>query len=98
MWLPASGGDEFALLLDESGGEAEVSRVAERIGGDIRTPIDIGGELARVSASMGIAIARLVYETAEEILNHADAAMYRAKAAGKATHVIYSAEEFAARC
>ena len=38
---------------------------------------------------MGIAIARLVYESAEEILSHADAAMYRAKAAGKATHVIY---------
>ena len=92
------GGDEFALLLDESGGEAEVSSVAERIETDIRVPIDIDGSEAHVSASMGIAVARLVYETAEEILNHADTAMYRAKAAGKATYIIYSAEEFIARC
>jgi Amt family ammonium transporter len=86
------GGDEFALLLDESGGEADVSRVAQRLLKDIELPVEIDGREARVSASMGIAIARSVYESADEILNHADSAMYRAKAAGKATHVIYAAE------
>jgi diguanylate cyclase (GGDEF)-like protein len=83
------GGDEFALLLDESGDEDEVNGVAERIQASVREAIDIEGAPARVSASMGIAMATLVYETAEQILGHADEAMYRAKASGKSTHVIY---------
>ena len=83
------GGDEFAILLDESGGEAEVHRVAERIQAEIGEPIPIEGVHAQVSASMGVAIARQLHESAEDILGHADAAMYRAKAAGKATHVLF---------
>ena len=83
------GGDEFALLLDEIGGEDEVHGVAERIQAEICRPIDLDGIEAKVSASMGIAMAKLVYESADEILSHADEAMYAAKAAGKSTHVIY---------
>jgi diguanylate cyclase (GGDEF)-like protein/PAS domain S-box-containing protein len=88
------GGDEFALLLDESGGEDEVHGVAERIQTEVRRPICIendglDGVETRVSASMGIAMATLVYESADQILSHADEAMYAAKAAGKSTHVIY---------
>jgi len=85
------GGDEFALLLDESGGEEEVNGVADRIQMEIGKPIDLDGVSAKVSASMGIAMARLAYESVEEILGHADEAMYAAKALGKSTHVIYRA-------
>jgi len=44
-----------------------------------------------VSASMGIVIAQAQYETAEEMLGHADAAMYQAKAGGGGRHVAHRA-------
>ena len=87
------GGDEFALLLDESGNESEVAAIAGRIQAAIQQPINIfgtgDGAGARVRASLGIAIAVPVYESAEEILLHADSAMYAAKAAGGGHHVTY---------
>ena len=87
------GGDEFALLLDESGNESEVAAVAARIQAEIQQPIDIygtgDGAVARVRASLGIAIAVPVYESAEEILLHADSAMYAAKTSGGGRHVTY---------
>ncbi len=87
------GGDEFALLLDESGNESEVAAVAARIQAEIQQPIDIygtgHGPGARVRASLGIAIAVPVYESAEEILLHADSAMYMAKTSGGGHHVTY---------
>lgn len=81
------GGDEFALLLDESGSEAEVEAVAARIQAEIQEPID--GRAAYVTASMGIAIAVPDYESAEQIVRHADSAMYAAKTAGGGRHVTY---------
>jgi diguanylate cyclase (GGDEF)-like protein/PAS domain S-box-containing protein len=83
------GGDEFALLLDESGSEAEVEAVAARIQTEIQQAIAIDGVETRVKASMGIAIAQQGYESAEEILLHADSAMYAAKMQGGGRHVTY---------
>ena len=83
------GGDEFAMLLDESGTEAEVEAVAARIQAEIQEIILIDGAEAIVRASMGIAIAVPVYEAAEEILLHADSAMYAAKTSGGGRQVTY---------
>ena len=87
------GGDEFALLLDESGGEEQVEAVAARIQGEMRVPMNLhgaaGGSGTRVSASIGIALAKPEYESAEELVLHADAAMYLAKSAGGGRHVVY---------
>ena len=84
------GGDEFALLLDESAHVSEVVGIAERIQVEIQRVIQLEGNVARVSASIGIALATPEYETAERIMNDADAAMYQAKAGGKARHVIFT--------
>jgi len=87
------GGDEFALLLDESGSEMEVQAVADRIQAEIREPMMLEGggrqTEARLSASLGIAIAQPGYESAEEMLLHADSAMYVAKTQGGGRHVTY---------
>ena len=93
------GGDEFALLLDEIGeadGLVTVAAVAERIQCEIGMPVPLassmGGEqaLARVSASIGIAIGDLRYRSGEEMMRDADRAMYDAKTAGKARHTIFA--------
>ena len=83
------GGDEFALLLDESGTEAEVDRVAERIQAAICQPLKLEAGEAHVAASMGVAIARPGYTAAEELLSHADTAMYQAKTEGGGRHVVF---------
>jgi diguanylate cyclase (GGDEF)-like protein len=85
------GGDEFALLLDESGPRSDVDAVAARIQASIVQPMEIDGATTQVSASMGLVIAEARYATAEEMLQHADAAMYRAKAAGGGRHIVQEA-------
>lgn len=76
------GGDEFALLLDESGTESELQLLAGRLQAEIGEPFLWMGREARVGASIGIAKAGS-YATAEQMLSRADEAMYVAKNAGK---------------
>jgi diguanylate cyclase (GGDEF)-like protein len=77
------GGDEFALLVDETGAEGEMERVAKRLHEEIGRVIRVQGGEARVSVSIGIAQANDLYEDAAAMLRDADLAMYRAKNAGK---------------
>jgi diguanylate cyclase (GGDEF)-like protein/PAS domain S-box-containing protein len=83
------GGDEFALLLDESGSQTEVEAVAARIQAEMQQPVLLHGEETRLAASIGIALALPACESAEELLLHADSAMYSAKSAGGARHHTY---------
>ncbi|MFJ3106797.1 diguanylate cyclase domain-containing protein [Streptomyces sp. NPDC086835] len=79
------GGDEFAALLESEAGTcpARVRDAAERLLAALMKPYRIGDRDAIVSASIGIAVATPDI-TPEELLHHADRAMYEAKAAGKA--------------
>ncbi|WP_345712222.1 GGDEF domain-containing protein [Kineococcus glutinatus] len=77
------GGDEFAVLLpatDAASAAAAGRRVVEALG----APVRIGGERARIGASVGVAHSSDgAGGTADALLRRADAAMYAAKAAGK---------------
>lgn len=84
------GGDEFAMLLDESGGLEEIHRIAGRIQEEVQRPILLDGVAARVAASIGVALGTSEYTSGEEILRRADQAMYQAKSAGKARHVVFA--------
>jgi Amt family ammonium transporter len=86
------GGDEFALVLDEAGCMEDIESLAERIQNELQRPVDIGsGNEVFVSASIGIALGSPAYNDVEDILRDADAAMYRAKANGRARHEFFSA-------
>jgi diguanylate cyclase (GGDEF)-like protein/PAS domain S-box-containing protein len=76
-------GDEFGLLLDRVTDVDEVVLVAERIQHELKQPFSWEGCPLRISASIGIAVSTTGYDAAEQILEEADAAMYRAKAAGR---------------
>jgi diguanylate cyclase (GGDEF)-like protein/PAS domain S-box-containing protein len=82
-------GDEFAVLLDRVRNDDEAMTAADRILGELRRPIMLGGRSIVVGGSIGIALAAEHDATAEELLTQADAAMYAAKAAGKGRHAIY---------
>ena len=85
------GGDEFAILLDAVSDSA-VTWVVDRIQAELAEPITLGGRSTLLTASLGIAITKGVYETAEELLRDADEAMYRAKASGRNQYVIFDAK------
>ena len=77
------GGDEFTVLLESVPGAAEAAAVAERILRAMRAPFALGGREASVRASVGIALRGPGHRAPDELLRDADAALYRAKAAGK---------------
>jgi predicted signal transduction protein with EAL and GGDEF domain len=93
--LARLGGDEFTILLDDLRDLSDAVRVAERIQQTLTLPFTIDGHEVYVSASIGIAWSATGYNTAGEVLHHADLAMYRAKTLGKARYEIYDQNMFA---
>jgi diguanylate cyclase (GGDEF)-like protein/PAS domain S-box-containing protein len=80
--LARLGGDEFALLLDGAH-ESEAVAVAERLLESLSEPIWIAGRELVVGASIGITLHAGGVGEGEELLRHADVAMYAAKEAGR---------------
>ena len=85
------GGDEFVLVLEELTGPAEAIAVAERLLLATRQTVDVAGEALRTSLSIGIAVANS-RSTSSELLAEADAALYRAKAAGRGRWEVFDAD------
>ena len=86
-------GDEFAVLLAPAPAEADAERLGRALIAALERPIELprqglSGGAARVSASVGVAFREGPRETFDTLLSRADAAMYRGKAAGKATCIL----------
>jgi diguanylate cyclase (GGDEF)-like protein len=78
------GGDEFAVLLPGIGGVDEATPIADRILVSLREPFQLGAGESYISSSIGVAFSRGgVEHTAQELMVHADLAMYQAKKQGK---------------
>ncbi len=75
------GGDEFGVLLSDSSGGMNAELVAEKILKAIAQPFPIKSVGLRVTASIGIALFPEHAENDEQLMQHADVAMYEAKAA-----------------
>jgi diguanylate cyclase (GGDEF)-like protein/PAS domain S-box-containing protein len=87
------GGDEFTILLNRSGDLNEVTKVAERLQIKISEPFKLDNYEVFTTASIGIICpGGEVDREAEDFLRDADAAMYRAKEAGKARFEIFDTE------
>jgi diguanylate cyclase (GGDEF)-like protein/PAS domain S-box-containing protein len=78
------GGDEFAVMIGGAGGEKAARRVADRLAGALRAPVELDGGQRFVTASFGVRSISATTADPEELLRDADAAMYRAKELGKA--------------
>jgi diguanylate cyclase (GGDEF)-like protein len=80
------GGDEFAVLLESTGGTVEAAEVAERILTALAAPIPLDGRDVFVHASLGITMcddSSWGPSGADTLLRNADVAMYMAKEGGK---------------
>lgn len=81
------GGDEFTVILSQVGTRNNLQEVSERLLMELCRPFDLTGAAnTRISASIGVAVYPEHGVNEEELLLHADHAMYAAKSAGKATY------------
>ena len=85
------GGDEFILVLSDSGAQAAV-HVAEKLLGAISMPYRIDQYDLVVTASIGIAIYPHDGADLETLSRSADTAMYRAKQEGRNCYRFFTAE------
>lgn len=84
--LARFGGDEFGILLDRKVGRSGADRLAGRIVQAIAEPMKLDGHRVIVAASAGVAMLRGGGPDAEQVIRHADTALYRAKRDGGASH------------
>ena len=85
------GGDEFAVLLEQIVSVEDVSAVAERILQLLAQPIIVNHHQFQITGSLGVTIYPWDSADPQELLVHADAAMYRAKAQGGNNYQFYTA-------
>jgi len=83
------GGDEFVVVLGHIDEHQEAEQVAKEILDSFKEPIKINSSLFYVSTSIGIAFAEDEVVKAENLISHADIAMYEAKDDGGAQYHIY---------
>ncbi len=91
------GGDEFAIILPFLESEEAARQLATRLVAGVAEPFVIDGSPARIGVSIGIAIYPTDSASVDELLLHADGALYEAKRAGRNTFRFHNraAESFA---
>jgi len=83
------GGDEFVMLLEEIHDERSAAVVAERLVAAFELPFDLSPGEHFAKASLGIAIANRDGATPAGLIRDADAALYQAKAKGRARFEVF---------
>jgi diguanylate cyclase (GGDEF)-like protein/PAS domain S-box-containing protein len=82
------GADEFLLLSEQLSSNRAIANttafeLAEKLRKCVNREIDIGLHRYNLSASLGVVVFKPGFETADEILQYADTAMYESKKSGR---------------
>ena len=77
------GGDEFVVVLSEITGSDDAAVVAQKLLESINAVMVVEGHKLFVSSSIGISLFAQDGETADDLIRHADSAMYHAKESGR---------------
>lgn len=85
-------GDEFLLLLNDLRKSADVYVVAQKALDALAKPLALQGREVHVAASIGISVYPQDGQTADALIENADAAMYRAKKLGGNTYQFFTRE------
>jgi len=88
------GGDEFVIVLSHLSGINEAIKVAEKVLFQFKEAIKLGSNIFYVSTSIGIAYTESATEKSEDLISHADIAMYEAKDNGGGQYHIYHPDMF----
>jgi len=88
------GGDEFVIVLSHLESVDEAIEVAEKVLLQFKDPIKLGSNIFYVSTSIGIAYTESPTDKSDDLISHADIAMYEAKDNGGGQYHIYHQEMF----
>jgi diguanylate cyclase (GGDEF)-like protein len=83
------GGDEFAILAHDVGTATRATRLAEAVFDAFHTANDRAPSGAVIAASIGVALYPDHADDAEQLVSHADTALYRAKQDGRGVYRLY---------
>jgi len=86
------GGDEFVVLLNGVTGSGEALQIAQRLRASLGTPYLVDALELNVSCSIGIAMFPDDAADMDELMRHADTAMYQAKASGRDSVYFFTRE------
>ena len=86
------GGDEFVMILQGAGSTEDINMVAKRIMSRINEPIGFQGATILPGASAGIAVYPVDADNANDLVVHADLALYSAKKQGGGAYSFFSEE------
>ncbi|MDP2246798.1 MAG: diguanylate cyclase, partial [Nitrosomonadales bacterium] len=89
------GGDEFTVILTGLSDAADVEVIASKVLDSLNQPFDLGGRIAQISASIGIATYPAHGVDGDSLISHADSAMYDAKGIGKNCWVMFDPKSIA---
>ena len=84
------GGDEFVLVLQEIGEMTDVAHLAAKFLDILSDDYDIDGERLSITPSIGISVYPDDGATVEDLIKHADTAMYYAKEKGRANYQFFT--------
>lgn len=87
--LSRLGGDEFTLVLPEFRNRQDVEEIAAKFLSTLQQPFFLDGHEVQISASIGIALYPDDGVSSDELVRHADIAMYHVKALGKNGRAFY---------
>lgn len=85
-------GDEFGFVMASLGQERDAIALAQRMQDAIAVPFEVGGQALVITASIGISVAPKNGDSGASLLKSAEAALLRAKQAGRNTFRFYSPE------
>jgi len=75
------GGDEFAFVIEDLSGWESLDAILARLRAAVEAPVTLpGGQEVCVHASLGLTLFPLDEESPDQLLRHADIALYEAKA------------------
>ncbi len=73
------GGDEFVVLLAQVTGARDAARVAAKVLDAVRLPLRVDGHEVSIAASVGVSVYPDDGTSSDDLVRHADGAMYRNK-------------------
>lgn len=84
------GGDEFVMVLSAAGDTQDINMVASRILKQVNEPMSYEGATINAGASAGVAVYPVDADNADDLLVHADLALYDAKKRGGGGYAFFS--------
>lgn len=90
--LARIGGDEFALVIDHDTSHKEINNLGKKITEVLQIPFQMRTGLVQISGSCGFAIYPEAGDSADDLMDSADFALYQAKTAARGSSIIFSGE------